>query len=257
MILFMLLFGLLSSTHAAPREITRAFCHQRLATPRSLQTLIKNDLHQLARSNQGGLLNGGVCWWHSRFTRNAAYLARFRPELPKPSRAEGEELVMRLRRGEAIVDIPGYTNLSNFSYDYADEIQERLEAWQLSDGVLRFQWVRGLSGTSSVAPAELERGMDDLYRRVQRGEIVYQMMQFDGPLAHAWLVVDMVPTPQGYNFNVVDSIFAARTAHSYRRGQRSFTRNGDPFVPYTQHTDEEARLRELLRRECREYLRGR
>lgn len=252
-----LVLNLLLNAHAGVREAKRAFCQQRLANPRSLQSLINDNFNQLARSNQGGLLNGGVCWWHSRFTRNAAYLARFRPDLPKPSRDEALAILTRIRRAEGVIDVPGFEHLSDFSYAYSDEIQDMLEAWQLSDGVLRFQWVRGLSGASRVSPRELEGRMDELFRRVARGEIVYQMLQFAGPLAHAWLVVDMARTASGYNFKVVDSIFAAETSHTYRRGQDSFVRNGDPFVPYTQQVEEEDRLQELLRQECARYSHGR
>lgn len=75
-----------------------------------MQDLAKNSQNHLAFRNSGGLLNGGVCWWHSRFTRNALYLAIYRPDLPRPNGDQMASIIRDIRNGRTVVTIssPGH-----------------------------------------------------------------------------------------------------------------------------------------------------
>jgi hypothetical protein len=91
-------------------------------------TLSSNNL--MSFTNHGGLANGGVCWWHSRFQRNALYLTLYKPDLPKPNDEETRDIVAAIRAGDAVVEIPGYKNFAEFSKDKEAAIQRELEKWQ-------------------------------------------------------------------------------------------------------------------------------
>jgi hypothetical protein len=47
-------------------------------------------------SNTGGILNGGVCWWHSRMQRAALYLTVYLPDMPPPSKPEVRRILCDL-----------------------------------------------------------------------------------------------------------------------------------------------------------------
>ncbi|MGK5087603.1 hypothetical protein WDW86_08600 [Bdellovibrionota bacterium FG-2] len=126
------------------------------ADPFCARTL--NDIKQAAQdpamrlsfSNQGGAFSSGVCWWLSRFQRAALYLARFYPELPKPTADEARKLIRRLAQMNEVVEIPGYRNIFDFSCDFSTLIQRRLERWQILDGIFRFAWIEGIRGKSAL-----------------------------------------------------------------------------------------------------------
>lgn len=242
----------------ADRAAKARFCDERLAQTGSVQQLLLDRKNHLAFANQGGMMNGGVCWWHSRYTRNAAYLAQFRPDLPRPTDENTlKRMVVDLRKGKKIVVIPGYRNLGEFSASNYQAIQNKLEDWQETDGILHFQWVAGLSGNSEVSEENLAQKMDQLFERVSRGEVVYQKLQMPGIVAHAWLVVGMTKLPEGgYRLNVVDSNNYGASTVTYRPGMKTMGGYYN-FVPYTGKTKEERRLRRILRRECADYLKAR
>lgn len=127
----------------------------------------KNDLvlesNHLSFTNSGGLFNGGVCWWHSRFTRNALYLVSWHPERSKPTLKEAEKLIKKIHRGLGKVDIPGFSNLHSFSEAYAPLIKYELEKWQITDGLLKNKWIDGLTGTPWMPASWLSKYMDFLY----------------------------------------------------------------------------------------------
>lgn len=228
----------------------RAFCEERLSSPTGVQDLLEDRFNQLGFINKGGLFGGGVCWWHSRFTRSAAYLAVFDPSLPRPSDEEAKKIIERLRQRKGMTLIPGFRNLNEFSFSYQDEIQGKLNDWQRSDGVLKASWVKGLSGNSEVGEEKLSESMDELYERVSRGEVVYQMLQMPGVVAHAWLVTGMEITADGYQLTVIDSNIGKDT-YVFRRGMTRFNYLGwYRFVPYTGETKEEEKLRKKLTDFC-------
>lgn len=255
----------LAQAGSADAEAKSAFCEARLSDPHAIQRILSDDFNHLARGNYGGIGGGGVCWWHSRFTRIAAYLTSFRPDLPKLPRAAYRDIILKIRRSE-YVEVPGYRNLWSFSADFANDVQERLNSWQLTDGIGRLQWMEGLAGNTEVTAAELAATMDDLHARVSRGEVVYQMLQFPGITSHAWLVIGSRATANGYKIKVIDSNDYAAPEYTYRRGDTQFDYAINPalapylsvpaeelpsFVPYTEQTREETELRRKLERECR------
>ena len=210
----------------------------------------------MAFTNQGGMMGGGVCWWHSRYTRNAAYLVQFRPDLPRETDEKKiKKMVADIRKGKKIVVVPGYKNLREFSAVNYKEVQNKLEDWQETDGILHFQWVAGLSGSTKVDAGNLESKMDALYERIQKGEVVYQKLQMPGVVAHAWLVVGMERVSDGYKLEVLDSnTYRGPDVYKYTIGMDAFRYYGDDFVPYTGKTKEERRLRKILNKECKDYL---
>ncbi len=196
------------------------FCSQE-----DTQAQLYNLNNRLNFTNRGGLLNKGVCWWHSRFTRNANVLVYFSPSKPKPvSMRELKKILKKIQKGREVVEIPGFTNLADFSKEYEEEIQSLLNKWQLSDGLIRQRWIGGLSGRSKVRPEKLKSIMDDTFYKVQNGEVVYQKLQEKGITAHAWLVIGMKPTNDGYKLHVVDSNYKRVREVTYRYGQTHFNR---------------------------------
>lgn len=226
------------------------FCTKR-AEADSIQEILLNPRATLSFSNQGGLFGGGVCWWHSRFTRNAAYIVRFRPDLPAPTDAEARKIIKSIRSAKKIIEVPGFANLYDFSRSHDDLILRELEAWQRKDGFINQQWVAGLSGSSENRPEALEKKMDDLFARIQAGEVVYQKLQMPGVVAHAWLVLGMTQTSDGYQLLVLDSNTYSPDTYTYRKGMTSFNYFGySHFVPYTGKTKEEAKLRRIVAKDC-------
>ena len=117
---FVLALSSLTAIGAAPTAdrasmAAQNFCAERSNDPHALQSLISQRDNQLGFVNQGGLFGGGVCWWHSRFTRSAAYLAVFDPSLPRPSDEDAKKIISRLRDRKGVTLIPGFRNLFEFS----------------------------------------------------------------------------------------------------------------------------------------------
>lgn len=226
------------------------FCRNRLSNFDDVQKLIQRSSNQLSRTNAGGLLGQGVCWWHSRFTRNAAYIAQFRPDLPRLTEMEEIKILAKIRRGTEIVIVPGYKNLREFSLANAENIQNQLNYWQKKDGIIKQKWLNGIKGESHLDPDKLSAMMDDLYQKVSNGQIVYQMLQFPGIVAHAWLVPEMKKTSKGYLLTVLDSNFGIYEK-TFTRGQTTLDYEGVyDFIPYTQFEEEEANLKIKLINYC-------
>ncbi len=228
-----------------------SFCDKRTES-NSIQQILLDSKSKLSFSNQGGLFGGGVCWWHSRFTRNAAYIARFRPDLAAPTEVEAKKLIKSIRSAKKIVEIPGFANLYDFSRSFDDLILRELEAWQRKDGFINQQWVAGLSGSSNIKPEAMQKRMDELFVRVQLGEVVYQKLQMPGVVAHAWLVMGMTQIEDGgYRLLVLDSNTYAPDTYTYRPGMTSLNYHGfTHFVPYTGKTKEEAKLKRIVAKDC-------
>jgi hypothetical protein len=257
--LLFLLIGLLSTQAFAQvaSEAKIKFCQNRLMTVDGIQKIVGSSYNQLAYPNYGGFLGGGVCWWHSRFTRAAAYLAVFDPSLPKPSYDEAKKIIQSIRDRNQVITIPGYTNLQEFSLDYFREITSKLGDWQRADALLKVAWVKGLSGNSKIKPDNMTSIMDELYKRVLRGEVVYQMLQMPGIMAHAWLVTGMTKLTNGYQLSIVDSNIG-NDVYRYISGDQNINylleEESIPFVPYTGQTGEEEKLKEKLANSCAEII---
>lgn len=196
------------------------------------KSLMYSVENQIAFRNSGGLLNGGVCWWHSMLTRNAQYLTVYKPEMPKATTAQAQKILQYLSAVRGVVEIPGYNNFYEFTRDHSNVVQEALDAWQIADGGFGLGFIRGLSGSHTVDPRELEEMMDDTYKEVKnKNRIVYQKLQIEGIASHAWLVVDMEKTADGYVLEVSDSNYNGIYKTTYHRGA---TQMGDyNSVPYT------------------------
>lgn len=229
-----------------------SYCSQR-ASSKSLKENVFNSEQFLTFRNQGGLINGGVCWWHSRFQRNAMLLVRFREDLDFPSLDQAKDLIKKIRKGKDVVELPGFSSISDFSYQFRDEIQDELESWQIADGFLRQQWIVGLAGTSNTTEEKLKKKMDELYEYVKvEGNIAYQKLQIKGVDAHAWLVADMERTAKGYDLKVLDSNYQRTQVYKYKEGMTSFYHSyyGN-FVPYTERKREYRKVLKTVKKYCK------
>jgi len=250
-----LIIGLLFSAAATAETASQnkaEFCADR-ENPEYYQKLLVNDENRLSFTNRGGLLNGGVCWWHSRFTRKAAYLAIFRPELPKPNKKEAYDIVLAIRMGRKVVEVPGYRNLKEFSRAHRDVIQQRLERWQIGDGFMRQQWAVGAWGRSTVSADEMKERMDDLYEEVvENNDVAYQVLQIKGVVAHAWLVVDMEKTATGYDLLVIDSNSYSSKVYRFREGMNHLNYPyWGRFVPRNGKKKELKKMKKIVSKFCK------
>lgn len=244
--------SLTSFAHASESFIQ--FCSDRLNKENYVKNLTRDSKNLMAFRNSGGIANGGVCWWHSRFQRNALYLTSYDPAARKPTDEEAQILVKAIRSGDQIVEIPGYRNFRDFSADHQSLIQRELEKWQKNDGITKFNWVIGLSGTNTVNTETLRRMMDELYEEVEvKGNISYQKLQIKGITAHAWLVVNMKKLDfGGYDLEVLDSNYPNQTnIYQYRVGQTHFNHMyyGE-FTPYLERTGEIEKLKKTINKNC-------
>lgn len=203
------------------------FCAARMpaALPDELARLAADPDMRIAVPNHGGIGNGGVCWWHSRFQRAAWYLARFAPEKSRPTAREARALIRRIVARNEVVEIPGFSDLRRFTSAYRAELQRELDAWQIRDGVLNQAYLRGLSGQSRFRDAaKMKARMDAVYAAVvaarPRGDVVWLMLQMAGIVSHASLVSTMsAEADGGYVLAVVDSNHPGRLVHyRYRPG---------------------------------------
>lgn len=235
-----------------PSQSVEQFCADRTSVSFS-KNLTKNSNNLMAFQNHGGLANGGVCWWHSRFQRNALYLTIFKPAEARPTKPEAEKLIDQIRSGKEIVEINGFRNFYEFSSVHAREIQRELEKWQKGDGIVKFNWAIGLSGDNVVSAENMKEKMDELFQYVEvEGNIAYQKLQIKGITAHAWLVVNMKETSKGYDLEVLDSNFPSRTSiYSYKEGQTSFNHYAyGQFTPYLERKNELEKVNMTILKKC-------
>jgi hypothetical protein len=248
--LFLLLLSM-SVSAFVPSQSKEEFCADR-KDKSFVKTLSQHSGNLMSFRNHGGLVNGGVCWWHSRFQRNALYLTYFNPHAPKPDRKTAITLIRDIRNQDGITEIPGFNNFEEFSIAFENEIQEELERWQKFESI-RFTWIRGLRGASSVSPEWMKKLMDYLYEEVVTNKnIAFQKLQMKGVTAHAWLVVNMAKTPEGYDLDVIDSNFPDRTSfYQYREGDSHlvYPYMGQ-FVPYLENVNEMNWINETIQEEC-------
>jgi hypothetical protein len=228
------------------------FC-QRFSDLEIMSTISSEPSNLMAFKNQGGLFNGGLCWWHSRFQRNIFYLSIFRPDLNPPEASEVKNLIREIRNGDSVVVIPGFSNFSEFSHAYQKEILKELSNWQLYDGVILSQWITGLRGNFRVKPELLKQMMDESFQYVEKEKrIAYHKLQIKGITAHAWLFVGMKKTGDNYEIGFIDSNSPRMTQnYSYKSGDDSFfNKSYGNFVPYLEFTREEKRLVSVAKDFC-------
>ena len=246
---------LLTSTlsFAGTLPTTKAEFCSRYADTTVMGTYSSESSNLMAFKNNGGLFNGGVCWWHSRFQRNIFYLSIFRPDLNAPTLSEARALIKEIRTGQTMITIPGFSNFAEFSETYKTEIQAELNAWQRFDGFVLGVWIDGLKGTTTVKPDVLKTMMDKVFQYVEVDKkIAYQKLQIKGITSHAWLIVGMKKRDNGYEVGLIDSNMPRMSRnYSYKNDDSSFNEKlyGD-FVPYLEFTREEARISSVAKKFC-------
>ncbi len=200
--------------------------------------------------NSGGLLRKGVCWWHSRFTRNALYLAYFEPDAPPPDPGETLTIAYSIMRASRVVRIPGYRCLADFSRDHRAMIQKMLERWQLYDGIVRFAWVNGLTGASRLPPGSMAGLMESILAGLALQGIMYVKFQTPGIDAHALLLTGIEKLPDGKLLvSYLDSNTHGEDVMEYRPGLDRLTlATGSTGVPYPQRARELAKISGVIRR---------
>jgi hypothetical protein len=245
-------FQLLAQT---PSESSESFCSDR-KDPNFVKTLTYDPENLMYFDNYGGLANGGVCWWHSRFQRNALYLTIFKPSLEKPTRDEAIDLIKQIREGSEVVVITGFKNLKEFSYETQDLIQEELERWQKHDGITRFAWFKGLTGSSKKNVKRLKKMMDQIYEDVEiKKNISYNKLQMPGVKAHSWLVIHMKKVKNGYDLLILDSNVNSKLGiYKYREGDTYFEyfteEENKRFSPYLDQTNEMEKINRVIAKRC-------
>jgi hypothetical protein len=219
--------------------------------------------NRIAFQNQGGMQNGGVCWWHSRFQRAAWSLAVFDPSKPIPSDNEALQMVRTLIREDSVVVIPGYANLHDFTAANESMIQHELNQWQIRDGFLNQAWLRGISGRSSLPAPKLKTQMDSIYTEFKLAslnqEVIWLMLQIKGIVSHASLIAEMTSVADGgYHLAVVDSNRPEGiVTYDYQVGDTSLTPAspadyaGDfKMVPYLGYKKDLAKARTAIAQHC-------
>ncbi|NDG84194.1 MAG: hypothetical protein EBX52_04045 [Proteobacteria bacterium] len=208
--------------------------------------------NRIAFRNHGGLVKGGVCWWHSRLQRSAIYLSEFAPEKPVPSEAAARTLIRHLVRFDSVVTLPGYSNFHDFSRDFEPLIQKELEAWQIRDGFLYQQWIRGLYGRPSMPAATLKRRMDTIYSRfVSSKPGLWIMAQLPGITSHALLLIGMDKKSDGYRMRVIDSNRPDSNRDLvYTEGDHAIQLESDSFTPFAGFQTDQEEIDETLEDYC-------
>lgn len=242
-----------TSKYNTPASQTREEFCSNVEKPDYFKQLILDQRNRLSFRNAGGFFNGGVCWWHSFLEQRQTYLTVFKPELPKPTKKQVLKIFSKYFWGSSVVEIPGYENFYDFSLDWHEVLQKKLNDWQAVDGILGASWINGLMGSSKVSAKELKTRMDTLSKEVnENNRIVWQKLQFPGITAHAWLVVRMNETPSGYNFTVIDSNYSSEFNVNYYKGDTSTRVGGYPnFVGYTQHLNDFKKISKAQKKYCK------
>jgi hypothetical protein len=222
----------------------------------NIKVMLADTASRISFENDGGLFNGGVCWWHSRLQRSSAYLVRFVPGEPQPSKPELDKILHSLRTMDNVVLIPGYSDFLTFSKDYHNEIQDMLNDWQKRDGFLNFEWLRGISGRSELDPDKMKERMDDVYRYYKNSPSpLWIMAQIKGVTSHSLLVLQMNQTENGYDLEVIDSNHPLKTLLiTYSMGDRSLKNDKYTFVPYTGFQNDFRLITKAIAHACGDVL---
>lgn len=171
------------------------FCAAGLGVGR--RRLLNDGRMLMAFGNPDGMFKTGLCWMHSRFQRNTAYLADFHPERPKPTEAQVDVIVNKLARGEEVVPIPGFWNMYEFSKLYQEKITSVLNRLGV-ECVANGDCAKRIGDRSSASSAEDMRSrMDALYSRfIGHQDVLFARIELSkfGPLySHSILVVNVEP----------------------------------------------------------------
>lgn len=219
-----------------------------------IKAYLREPSSRVSFENDGGLFNGGVCWWHSRLQRSSAYLVRFKPDLNPPTNPELQKILHDLREMKNLVVIPGYHDFYTFSKDHHHSIQGMLDEWQKIDGFLNFEWLRGISGRSRLPAGELVARMDSVYNFYKKSPApVWLMAQIKGVTSHSLLLLNMEKNATGYDLEVIDSNHPLETLTiEYHHGDVTIHAPKDKytFVPYVGFQNDYRNILSALQRSC-------
>jgi hypothetical protein len=237
--------------HSLPTN-KNEFC-QRFQNNTQIKSMAFDHENFISFKNNGGLFNGGVCWWHSRFQRNALYLTILESNLPKPTESEAKIIIKEIRNSNKTIVIPGYKNFQEFTHENQSLIQKELNAWQLFDGVVLGGWIDGLKGETKIDSELLRNKMNELNDYVAvKNKIGYVKLQIKGITSHAWLIIDSKPETNGLVIGYIDSNWPLQTnEYQYKWGDQSFNlKSYGDFVPYLEFTREEEKLNSVAQSFC-------
>lgn len=202
-VFFCSLFGVFSAFGADPLSVCKRDSQE-------IQRIARDKEMRFYADNNGGLLGGGVCWWHSRFQRAAWYLMEFKPEKPKPTTQQAEKIIDDIAHLRGVVEIPGYRNFYRFSSDFEEQIQKELNHWEARDAFVNQQWLRGLSKKAQYKPERAAEWIAKLFETYldnqKKNRITWVKLQIPGIVAHSALILSMARDGKNnYKFEVVDS----------------------------------------------------
>lgn len=227
------------------------FCQR---TQEDIRGLLHDKSSRIAFKNDGGLFNQGVCWWHNRLQRASAYLVIFEPSAPRPSTSEAWKLLTDLRSMNQTVIIPGYKDFESFSLDYKHEVQAILNGWQKRDGFYNFEWIRGISGKSSLPSGQMLERMKIIYTHFKKSPTpLWIMAQIKGITSHSMLILEMTETTVGYEMKVIDSNYPQETVSIvYQNGDTSLEghKGKYTFVPYSGFQKDFVKINNALKTRC-------
>lgn len=231
------------------------FC---VRTQNDIKNLLSESESRIAFKNNGGLFNGGVCWWHSRLQRSSSYLVKYRPDLNPPTPEEVQRILSGLSSMNKVVVIPGYRNFQTFSHDYQAHIQRHLNHWQKLDGFYNFEWIRGISGKSELSSSAMVKHMRELYTFYKNTQApLWIMAQIKGVTSHSLLVLNMSENETGYELDVIDSNHPLETVRIiYREGDKALHAEGEDysFVPYAGFQKDLRLISESIKKECKNLV---
>lgn len=186
--------------------------------------------------NDGGLFNKGVCWWHSRLQRSSLYLAYYTPNKPRVTDPiEVGAIIDHLINMDQVVEITGYANFNEFTEDYPGIVQEKLNRWQLVDGILYARWLDGMNSMIIPDPVGLRNKMDRLYQKVVvQHQIIFLKSAEKGIIGtHAYLVIGVERESDGYTLSVINSNYPGATLDiAYHFGDPLLYNSSRPFMVF-------------------------
>ncbi len=230
----------------------RNFCER---NRHDILTLMQEPSARIAFKNTGGIINGGVCWWHSRLQRSSFFLVRFAPDSARPDQRKLNEILSGLRHMNRVVTIPGFADFHSFTRSYQKQIQRMLNDWQIYDGLYNFQWLRGISGRPALPSQQMIERMDAVYAAYKNSPAsMWIMAQMEGITSHSFLIVHMEKVNGGYDLDLIDSNHPMEVVRvAYHEGDQSLRTNkkSSPFVPYVGFQEDFRKISRGLAGYCR------
>lgn len=227
------------------------FCGRRQP---DIRGLLLDSSSRIAFKNGGGLLNKGVCWWHNRLQRSSAYLVKYNPAGNPPDRRQVRQILTSLVQMNKVVVIPGYSDFETFTRDHQREVQAILNDWQKLDGFFNFEWIRGISGRSSLDGRAMLLRMKNIYNQFRSSPVpLWIMAQIKGVTSHSFLVVKMTMRENGYDMDVIDSNDPQKTIRiEYNVGDTFLSPPGEKysFVPYSGFQNDFRKISSALKEHC-------